>query len=218
MKRWLKRIGIVILLTLSAFFIADRWIVYTGLQQQYDEVQKMPNAEAIVVLGARVYAGEVSAILAERLDAGIEAHQAQKTPIIVVSGDYSSRYYDEAAAMSTYLKRNGVEEKAILLDHAGFSTYDSIFRAKNVFGFNSIIIVTQDFHLPRALFIARHLDIQATGYNASRRKLSFGLFFHHSWREPLARIKAVYDVIRNAEPAYSGSGLPINAQGEVQRR
>lgn len=135
----------------------------------------------------------------------------------MVSGDYSSRYYDEATAMRKYLMRHGVASGAILLDHAGFSTYDSLYRAKNVYFLPSVIIASQDFHLPRALFIARSIGLDAVGFSASRVPLSAEQSFRSEWREPLARIKAVLDVLRHAPPAFTGSGLPLDARGTLLR-
>ena len=211
--RLFQTLGVIVFL----LFLVDRSIVLLAMPSEYRDKAGIRKADVILVPGARVYGGEVSAILGERLNAAIELYQAKKAPRILVSGDYSSRYYDEASAMNTYLKRHGISASGIILDHAGYSTYDSLYRAKSVFGFTDMIIVTQDFHLPRALFIAKALGIDAVGFNASRLPLLRSTWLHNTWREPLARLKAIYDIIANTQPSFSGSGLPLDAKGNVQR-
>ncbi len=213
--RTVKTIFLALVLLVVVFFAINRWIVYSASSAMMSDASGLPKADAILVPGARIYAGEVSGILAQRLDAAIEAFSAGASKKILVSGDYSSPYYDEAQAMKKYLERHGIASGAIVLDHAGFSTYDTLYRAKHVFEVQSIIIVTQDFHLPRALFIARRLGLEAVGFSASKTPLSPEQSFRSDWREPLARFKAVYDVLRRATPAFTGSGLPIDIHGEV---
>lgn len=218
MMRIIKTIFLAAVLLLLALFATDRWIVYSASSAIIRGVSDLPLADAILVPGARIYAGEVSGILAQRLDAAIEAYHSGAAKKILVSGDYSSRYYDEALAMQKYLLRHGIASGAIILDHAGFSTYDSIERAQSVFGIHSLIIVSQDFHLPRALFIARWLGVEAVGLSASKVPLSSKQSLRSEWREPLARMKAIYDILRKAKPAFTGSGLPIDKLGNVLRK
>ncbi len=206
-------LGTAIILLL--LFGLDRWTSSVGSSFVVSNPKQLPQADVILVPGARIYAGEVSGILAQRLDAAIEVLRAGRSRKILVSGDYSSRYYDEARAMQKYLVRRDVEADAVVLDHAGFSTYDSVWRAKNVFGIQSMIIVSQDFHLPRALFIAHELGLEAVGFSASRVPLSPEQSFRSEWREPLARMKALYDILRKAQPAFTGSGLPIDTARNV---
>lgn len=202
-------------IVLLLFFGLDRWVRHVGTSFVVANASDLPEADAILVPGARIYAGEVSGILAQRLDAAIEVLRAGRSTKILVSGDYSSRYYDEARAMQNYLVRRDVHADAVVLDHAGFSTYDSVWRAKNVFDVQSMIIVSQDFHLPRALFIAHELGLEAVGFSASRVPLSREQSFRSEWREPLARMKAVYDLLKSSQPAFTGSGLPIDTAGNV---
>ncbi len=211
----LRNLILVCLISVSVLILIDQWIVFSARGEIISNASNLPIADVILVPGAQVYAGEVSGILAQRLDAAIDAFNAKKSDKILVSGDYSSRYYDEASAMQKYLLKHGISSGSILLDHAGFSTYDSVLRAKTIFGAHSVIIVSQDFHLPRALFIARSLGLQAVGFSASKVPLSAKQSLRSEWREPLARLKAVYDVLRKAQPAFTGSGLPIDKLGNV---
>ncbi len=213
----MRKLLLAILGMLIFLLIVDQVILQIGNASVASTLTELSPAEAILVPGARIYAGTVSPILAERLDAAIEVLLAHKAEKILVSGDYSSRYYDEATAMKKYLVQHGVNTERILLDHAGFSTYESVIRARDMFGFSSLIIVSQDFHLPRALFIARVLGLHARGFSASKMPLGEEETFRSNWREPLARFKAIYDLLRKANPAFTGSGLPLDASGSVVR-
>lgn len=215
--RFLSWLLALMLALIVLLFALDRWIVFSASKTTFDDARRIPPAGAILVPGARIYAGEVSGILAQRLDAAIRVHRTHEEASILVSGDYSGKYYDEAAAMRKYLLRHGIATGAILVDHAGFSTYDSVYRAKNVFGLQSVIIVSQSFHLPRAMFIARGLGLPAFGYRATGVPLSAEQALRSQWREPLARFKAIYDVMRRAPPAFTGSGLPLGSKGELLR-
>lgn len=216
--RFIKKALLAAAILLLLLFVLDRWMRQSGTSFIVANVSDLPEVDVILVPGARIYAGNVSGILAERLDAAIEVLQRSGSRKILVSGDYSSAYYDEARAMQNYLLRKNIDADAIILDHAGFSTYDSLWRARNVFGVQSMIVVSQDFHLPRALFIANKLGLQAVGFGASRVPLSPEQSFRSEWREPLARIKAFYQILRSAQPAFTGSGLPIDENGIVLRR
>ncbi len=219
--RPLKRLAagcfLAILSIVLMLLLLDRSMVFWAGYWISSDSGAIVAKDVILVPGARIYAGEVSAILGERLDAAIELYEAKKAPRILASGDYSSRYYDEASAMSRYLQQHGVGSGDIVLDHAGFSTYDSLYRAKSVFGFTKVIVASQGFHLPRSLFIARSLGIDAVGFDASRIRPKGSVWWHNAWREPLARIKAVYDVLRGAKPAFEGLGLPPDGAGHGER-
>lgn len=213
--KFIKRTSMTILLAACSVLLLDRGIVLWAHSRIAPSADSLSAAEAVLVPGAGIYGGKVSPILAERLNASAEVLRAGKAETILVSGDYGSKYYDEATAMKKYLMQLGIGEDHIVLDHAGFSTYDSILRAKTVFGFTSLVVVSQDFHLPRAILIARLLGIDAVGFSASRVPLGETERKKAQWREPLARFKALYDVLRHANPAFTGSGLPLDPSGNV---
>jgi SanA protein len=170
------------------------------------------HKQAALVLGARVYSdGSLSGIFQDRVDRAINLYRNNKVEKILVSGDHGQDNYDEVNAAKDYLLEENIKEVDIFLDHAGFDTYDSIYRAKEVFDANSLIIVTQDFHLKRALYIANKLDINSCGvradlhryYGENKRQL----------REMLAKVKAWLDITFNSNPTYLGNQIPLSGSG-----
>ena len=156
-----------------------------------------PECDAILVLGARVYSnGQPSPTLADRLDIAIDLYHSGKSPCILVSGDSSATEYDEVAGMLDYLLAHDIPRDDILLDSAGYSTYDSVYRARKEFGLESVLIATQDFHIERSVYIARRLGLDAWGTPCPDRQT---YWIYNRARESLARVKAVLqtDILRD---------------------
>ncbi|MDF2926982.1 MAG: putative rane protein [Paenibacillaceae bacterium] len=152
------------------------------------ESDEAPAAEVILVLGASVLGnGGVSDILKDRLDTALSLYQHKRAPKILVSGDHGSPDYDEVGTMRKYLTDRKVAGGNILLDHSGFSTYESVYRAQAVFGVRKLIIVTQDYHLARAVYVARSLGMEAYGVAADQRQ--YHDMDKYRFREFLARNK-----------------------------
>ena len=137
----------------------------------------------------------------------------EKVSKILVSGDHGTVEYDEVNTVKAYLLENGVQPENIFLDHAGFDTYDSIYRAKEIFEVESVVIVTQEFHLPRAVYIGNSLGIETHGYIADRQPYVAAIW--NSFRESLARIKAFLNVTLNSKPKYLGEPIPITGDGTL---
>lgn len=176
----------------------------------YDDVADVPQAQAALVLGASVYHGAPSPILEERASEAAALYTQHKVSKILVTGDNGSLSHDEVTPVRKYLLDMGVKPQDIFLDHAGFDTYSSMYRARDVFEARSIIIVTQDFHLPRALFIARSLGLTANGISPQG-----GGEARDYAREIPASLKAVVDVLLRRVPKYLGERIPITGDGEV---
>src|SRR6201994_2863584 len=159
------------------------------------DVAKVPPAEVALVLGAQVYTnGTPSIMLADRVHAAEALYRAGKVKKILVSGDHGSWSYDEPGTMRRMLLADGIPARDIFTDHAGFDTWDSAQRAKRVFDVSSAVVVTQRFHMARALYDARHAGVHVTGFAADRR--DYGRVMRRlEVREALARIKAVGDVL-----------------------
>ncbi|MDD5433458.1 MAG: ElyC/SanA/YdcF family protein [Candidatus Pacebacteria bacterium] len=175
-----------------------------GFSYIYTDINKAPKAQTVLVLGASVYANKtMSDMLKDRAQTAIEVYQTNKVQNILVSGDGQAKNYNEVETVRNYLLEQGIPQENILLDYYGFDTYDSLYRAKNIFHIENLIISTQNFHLPRAIFIARSLGLEAYGITADRRhyknlELNIG-------RELLATVKAYFDVFYNAKPAVLGN-------------
>jgi vancomycin permeability regulator SanA len=166
------------------------------------------GADAILVLGARVWDnGQPSGILKDRINTGVALYNAGASNRMLMSGDHGSVDYDEVNAMKDYAVDQGVPADAVFMDHAGFSTYESVYRARDIFLVKRVIIVSQQYHLYRALYIARALGLNAYGVSCDRREYNAFLLF--SARETLARCKDVFFSIFQPAPTYLGDAIPI---------
>ena len=172
------------------------------------------NADAVVVLGASVLPdGTPSTILQDRLDDGIALYFAGAAPKIIMSGDNGSASYNEVKAMKAYAIAQGVPSEDIFCDHAGFSTYESMYRAKYVFGCQRIVVATQTYHLYRALWSAKSLGMQAIGvasdYNDYQKQLQYDI------REFPARTKDFFQALLRLPSTYVGDPISLNQSGDV---
>lgn len=173
--------------------------------------------DAVLVLGARVYPdGTVSPILADRLEAGLAAYEAGLARKLLLSGDHGLKTYDEVNGMKAYVDRRGIPPEDVFLDHAGLSTYDSVLRAKEVFGAERLLISSQAYHLKRAVYIARSIGLEAWGVPADRRV--YPKMAWYELREKAARLKDFIKAdLLKAPPAIGGPPLPLTGDGRVTR-
>ena len=172
------------------------------------------DADAILVLGARVWDnGQPSGILKDRISTGVALYDAGASGRLLMSGDHGSVDYDEVNAMKDYAVEMGVPAESIFMDHAGFSTYESVYRARDIFQVRTIVIVSQQYHLYRALYVARALGLDAYGVSCDRREYNAFLLF--DVRETLARCKDFFYSIVQPQPTYLGAVIPIT--GDASR-
>lgn len=171
-------------------------------------------AQAALVLGAGVWDdGTPSAVLMDRLTVAYDLYRAGKVRKILCTGDHGETGYDEVNAMRRYLEKRGVPTEDVFMDHAGFDTYDSMYRARDVFGVRSAIVVTQAFHLPRALYLARSMGLEAQGVSASLRPYLGDDWY--AFREVPARAKAFGEVLIARKPVFLGPEIPITGDGRA---
>ena len=178
----------------------------------FDNV-KNEGYDCIIVLGAGIRNKSPSPMLEDRLKTAIELYENGISSKILVSGDHENYNYDEVNVMKKYLVDAGIPSEDIFMDHAGLSTYDSLYRAKYVFKVKKTIIVTQKYHLYRSLYIANALDINAIGVSADKR--SYLMQFKRDIREIIARVKDFIKCIIRPNPVYLGEVIPINGDGNV---
>ena len=172
------------------------------------------DADAIVVLGASVLAdGTPSVILQDRLDDGIALYFVGAAPKIIMSGDNGTVSYNEVKAMKDYAVSEGVPSEDIFCDHAGFSTYESMYRAKHVFGAQSIVVATQTYHQYRALYAARGLGLQAVGVPSDYRE--YGKQAQFDLREVPARTKDFFKTLLGVSSTFVGDPISLNQSGNV---
>lgn len=186
-------LGILLTLGLEAYIKKD------ASASIYNLSTEVPHAKTLIILGASVHTdGRLSPILQDRVDTAIDLFKKGKADRILVSGDHISDNYNEVKAIADYLKTHGISKNKLLLDHSGLDTYDSMYRAYHIFGITDAIVVTQKFHLPRAIFIAKHLGLHYHGFEA--RENEFKIKNKIMKREKLANYKAVFEVIFQIEP------------------
>lgn len=172
------------------------------------------DVDCILVLGAGIRGnGTPSTILADRLDLAIALYRDGASDRLLMSGDHSRRDYDEVSAMRDYAAERGVNLPHIFLDHAGFSTYESLYRARDIFGAKRILIVTQSYHLYRALYVAEALGLEAYGVASDARTYSRQPYY--TLRELAARCKDYLYCILQPEPTYLGEMIPLSGDGRV---
>lgn len=174
------------------------------------------RADCIIVLGAQVKAdGTPSKMLRDRLDEGIRLYEAGAAPKILMSGDDGQVEYNEVAAMAAYAEDAGVSKKDLFLDHAGFSTYESMYRAQYIFGVKRAIVVTQKYHEYRALYIGQRLGMDVRGVSAADINYAFQGF--RDIREVMARDKDFLQCIVWPKPTYLGDKIDIKGDGRQTR-
>ena len=181
----------------------------------YYEISALPQRTAILVLGSQIRGRRLSPVLQERVDAGISLMENGKGEKLLLSGDHGQIYYDEVNAMRLYVLANApaIREEDIFMDHAGFSTWDSMYRARDVFEVKDLIIVTQKFHISRAVCMARSLGLDAVGYGINQDRFQGRSLRYWRFREYLARIKAFYSIVVKPKPRYLGDKIPISGDG-----
>lgn len=179
------------------------------------EESKDLNADCIIVLGAGVRPdGNPTWMLEDRIIVGDQLYEAGASEKLLMSGDHGREEYDEVNTMKNYSMGEGVPSEDIFMDHAGFETYDTIYRAKEVFGAKKVVIVTQKYHLYRALYIAKSFGMEAYGVSADLRDYS-KMQYYRELREWLARVKSFGKCILKSEPKYLGESIDLAGSGDV---
>ena len=181
------------------------------------EAAELEDVDCIIVLGCLVRSdGTLSDMLCDRVERGIEVYElmAQKSGSkLLMSGDHGTVEYDEVNAMKQYAIEKGIDSEQIFMDHAGFSTYESIYRAKEIFGAERVVIITQEYHLYRALYIADALGLEAYGVASDQRTYSGQTM--RDVREILARNKDFLTSLFKPKPTYLGETISLDGSGDV---
>lgn len=174
---------------------------------------ELSDIDCIIVLGCRVNGETPSPMLSDRLTRGVELYDMNSAPKLLMSGDHGRVSYDEVNAMKQFAIDRGVPSEDVFMDHAGFSTYETMYRAKEVFAAKRVIIVTQKYHLYRAVYIAEQLGLEAYGVDSDLQNYIKQPYYNA--REILARDKDFVKVIFKPKPTYLGEVIPISGSGDL---
>jgi len=218
-KRIIKIILILLCLGIlgcATVFGIDAYIRHTSSERilSPEDAAALDDVDCILVLGCLVRdGGRPSDMLADRLQRGLALFSLGAAPKLLMSGDHGRVDYNEVGAMKQHAIDAGVASSDIFMDHAGFSTYESLYRAKHIFGADKIIIVTQQYHLYRALHTAKSLGIEAYGVSSDYHRYAGQAM--REIREILARVKDFATGIFKPEPTYLGETIPISGDGDL---
>ena len=215
MRKMIKYIIMLILIFVVTVLVINFFvkIVTKNRILKKEEYSKLEDIDCIIVLGAGIWGDKPSPMLKDRLKEAVSLYNQNISSKIIMSGDHGKADYDEVNIMKEYAIEQGVASEDIFMDHAGFSTYESMYRAKEVFEANKIVIVTQKYHLYRALYIAKQLGIEAYGVNSDPRKY-VGATYREA-REIIARDKDFIKCIFKPQPKYLGETIPVNGDGNI---
>jgi SanA protein len=215
-RKHLRRLLIMACILLIAVFLAINFYVEQKSAQYIFDLSEVPEADAVLVLGAYVFPdGTLSDMLEDRVAVGYDLYIQAKAPKIIVSGDHGRKEYDEVNTMKNYLKGKGVPGADIFMDHAGFSTYESLYRARDIFQARKLIIVTQRYHLYRAVFVARELGLDAYGVPSDLH--DYGpVMAKYQVREMAARNKDFWSArFFKPQPTFLGEPIPVFGDGSA---
>ncbi|TVZ51012.1 vancomycin high temperature exclusion protein [Dokdonia sp. Hel_I_53] len=193
-----------------SFIMGLSWYIQSSTKDQIsNKIDEIPSVYTVIVLGASVRAnGNLSTMLEDRVESALQLYNNGKVERFLLSGDNGTKSYNEPQAMKEYLMQQGVPEDIIFLDYAGFDTYDSMYRASSVFNVKNAVVVTQEFHLPRAIYIANKLNLNYYGLIGDKR--AYQQEDRNKKRELLANVKAFLELTIGKEPKYLGAHIPID--------
>ncbi|MBO5150478.1 MAG: YdcF family protein [Anaerotignum sp.] len=218
-KKWLKR-GILALFCLGitgglAVFGLSSFVKNRTADKIVNETEVAKlDADCILVLGCGVREdGTPSLMLRDRLETGVALYEAGAAPKLLMSGDHGRKDYDEVNLMKDYAMEKGIPSEDIFMDHAGFSTYDSMVRARDIFCAKTVVIVSQEYHLYRALYLAEKLGLEAYGVPAL--DVNYRGQAYREFREMLARSKDFCTAVIQPQPKFLGEKIPISGNGDL---
>jgi SanA protein len=210
-------VGTLVALAGLALLVPNLVITQSAKDYIVQSPEDAPRAQVAIVLGARIWVdGTPMDMLGDRLETGVRLYESGKVDKLLLSGEHYQVPYNQVDSMLQYVLQRGVPEEDVFTDNAGLSTYDTMYRAREVFQVKSALVVTQDFHLSRAVYTARHLGLEAIGVVADLQ--SYRDEAPNAAREILARVNAVIELhITHPRPAELGEPIPITGDGRASR-
>ncbi|MDD3174330.1 MAG: ElyC/SanA/YdcF family protein [Herbinix sp.] len=203
-------LGVIILLSMNSHIKASvKNQIITS-----EDARMLNDVDCILVLGAGIWENnEPSPMLEDRIKLGIELYKAGVSECLLMSGDHGRIDYDEVNVMKQYAIDAGVPSEDIFMDHAGFSTYESLYRARDIFEVDKMIIVTQKYHMYRAIYVGKGLGLDVYGVTSDPRQ--YAGQNKREAREILARVKDFFYVVAKPKPTYLGETIPVSGNGDI---
>jgi SanA protein len=208
-KKYRYVLGIIVAIPILMLLFCNIAIEISANGKTYSDLEVIPKNKVGIVLGTskKIATGHSNPYYANRINATIDLYNSGKINFVLVSGDNGSRYYNEPTTFKKDLVKGGIPEDRIFLDYAGFRTLDSMVRAKEIFGLDSVTIISQKFHNERAIYIAEKKGLHAIGYNAKDIRGQQGQKVQ--FREYFARVKVFLDLLLNTQPRFFGEHVEI---------
>ena len=215
MRKMMTYIIIILIIMILIVFAINLYVKQSTKKQiiENNDYSGLKDIDCIIILGAGIWGDKPSPMLEDRLLEGISLYENNVSSKIIMSGDHGKEDYDEVNIMKNFAIEKGIPSENIFMDHAGFSSYESIYRAKEIFKAKKVVIVTQKYHLYRALYIANKLGLDAYGVGADPRQYVGAMY--RELREILARNKDFVKCIFKPKPTYLGDTIPVSGNGDV---
>ncbi|WP_395052369.1 vancomycin high temperature exclusion protein [Flavobacterium sp.] len=209
MKKQFKKLFYLSIIGLIILFSVNFYVKSVTNSLIYSSQNDLPKNNIGIIFGAGINGDKPSKYLKDRLDAGIFLFKSKKINKILLSGDNGNDEHDELTVMKKYCYSKGIDTTKIYIDYAGFDTYSTMYRAKYIFKIQSAILITQEYHLNRAIYIGNKLGIKSVGFSANVGK--YNNYKYVCFREYFSILKSVFDVLRCREPHFLGNEVNINS-------
>lgn len=208
-KKYFRFLGALLFGTLMVILMSNYTITNATQEKTFSNIDAIPKNRVGIVLGTskKLIGGQPNPYYTYRIEATVRLYHSGKIEFVLVSGDNASKYYNEPATFKKDLVKGGIPKEKIFLDYAGFRTLDSMVRAKEVFGLDSVTVISQKFHNERAIYLAEKKGLSAIGYNAKDINGQQG--FKVQFREYFARVKVFIDLMFNTQPRFFGDKIEI---------
>jgi SanA protein len=215
LKKYLKPILYLFILGLISIIAVNVYVKSSTKKYISHTLKRFPKNDVGIIFGAGINGNQPSKYLKDRLDAGILLYKAKRINKILLSGDNGRQEYDELTVMKNYCFTHGVDTTKIFIDYAGFDTYSTMYRAKHIFKIKKAALISQEYHLNRAIYIGQKLGIKSVGYSANKGE--YLGYKYVTFREYLSIFKSFFDVLRNREPRFLGNPININGPSNYSK-
>jgi SanA protein len=214
-KKYIKLFISILAIGIIAVISVNYHVKSSTKKYIHYSLRKFPKNDVGIIFGAGIQGDQPGKYLKDRLDAGIRLYKANRINKILLSGDNGREEYDELTVMKNYCFRHGVDTTKIFIDYAGFDTYSTMYRAKHIFKIKKATLISQQYHLNRAIYIGKSLGIKSAGYSANKGE--YQGYQYVKFREYISTFKSFFDVLRNREPHFLGNPIDINGASNYSR-